>query len=125
MFNGDYKNLETWQLSVQLVKKIYKTTKHFPREELFSLCDQIKRSAVSIPSNIAEGYGRDSIKDLIHFLHISLGSLYELETQIYISYEVELISKTEFESLQETIELLKKLLNNLIIFHKKRNNNIR
>ena len=125
MFNGDYKNLETWQLSVQLVKKIYKTTKHFPREELFSLCDQIKRSAISIPSNIAEGYGRDSIKDLIHFLHISLGSLYELETQIFISYEVELISKTEFESLQETIELLKKLLNNLIIFHKKRNNKIR
>lgn len=124
MFNGDYKNLETWQLSVQLVKKIYKTTKHFPREELFSLCDQIKRSAVSIPSNIAEGYGRDSIKDLIHFLHISLGSLYELETQIFISYEVELISKTEFESLQEIIELLKKLLNNLIVFHKKRNNKI-
>jgi len=75
-----YKNLDSWKKSMQLVKVIYLTVKDFPKEELYGLTSQIKRAAVSIPANIAEGIGRNYKKDTIQFLHISRGSLYELET---------------------------------------------
>lgn len=78
---ANYRNLMVWQNSRKLVKQIYDLTGKFPLEEKFGLANQIQRAAVSIPSNIAEGYGRNSDKEMIRFLSISKGSLYEVETQ--------------------------------------------
>ena len=80
-----YKNLEAWKHAMQLVKEIYILTKSFPKEEMYALSSQIKRAAVSVPSNIAEGCGRNYKKDIIQFLHIARGSLYETETQVEIA----------------------------------------
>jgi four helix bundle protein len=80
-----YKDLIVWQKSMFLVTEVYRVTKTYPKDELFSLVSQMRRAAVSIPSNITERHGRRSIKVLIHFLSISLGSSLELETQIIIS----------------------------------------
>lgn len=79
--NTDYTDLEVWKESRKLANHIYELTKSFPKEELYGITNQIRRCAVSVPSNIAEGCGRQTAKDTIHFLHISRGSLYELETQ--------------------------------------------
>jgi len=76
-----YRDLKVWQKSIEMVTEIYKLTTHFPNRELFGLTSQIRRSSISIPSNIAEGYGRFSRKEYIRFLGISLGSLYEMQTQ--------------------------------------------
>src|SRR5215204_5654028 len=78
----NYQTLDVWKTSMQLVKEIYLLTKGYPKEELFALTSQTKRSATSIPSNIAEGMGRQYKKDTIHFLHIAKGSIYELETHL-------------------------------------------
>ena len=75
----NYKKLEAWKKSMELVKEIYEITRSFPREELYALTSQIKRAAVSVPCNIAEGSGRNYKKDTIQFLHIARGSLYEVE----------------------------------------------
>ena len=83
-----HKELDVWKKSINLVKKIYEITEFFPKEENFGLVSQIKRSAVSIPSNIAEGCARKSDKELMQFLYIALGSLAELETQLIISKEL-------------------------------------
>ena len=88
-----YRDLNVWKKSIQLVKDIYILVKLLPKEETYALSDQIRRSAVSIPSNIAEGSGRKGAKEYIHFLYISLGSLCELETQIIISNEIGYIKK--------------------------------
>jgi four helix bundle protein len=82
-----------------LTKKIYLVTKTFPKEEMFGLTDQLKRSSVSIPSNIAEGYGRNTRTDYKRFLSIALGSVYELQTQIVISNDLNLISENDFTEL--------------------------
>ena len=81
---------------MQLVKVIYLTVKDFPKEELYGLTSQIKRAAVSIPANIAEGIGRNYKKDTIQFLHISRGSLYELETLLNISEMIEILTTEQF-----------------------------
>jgi len=77
---GSYKDLDAWENAMQLVKEVYLLTKKFPKEEMYALTSQAKRAAVSVPSNIAEGLGRQYKKDTLQFLHISRGSLYELET---------------------------------------------
>lgn len=82
---SNHKDLDAWKLSIDLVTEIYSITKEFPKDENYCLTNQIRRCAVSIPSNIAEGCARNSDKDLIHFLYISIGSCSELETQIIIS----------------------------------------
>lgn len=79
-----HKNLEAWKESINLVVDIYKITQQFPKDELYGLTNQIRRSAVSIPSNIAEGCARQTPKETAQFLHISLGSVAELETQLII-----------------------------------------
>ena len=79
-----YKDLILWQKSMELVKETYSLVKKLPKEETYALSDQMRRAAISIPSNIAEGNGRKSKIDYVRFLDISRGSLYELETQIYI-----------------------------------------
>ena len=83
-----HKDLDIWKLGIELVEKIYKITKSFPESERFGLISQMQRSAVSYPSNIAEGAARNSLKEYIHFLYISLGSLSELETQLIISQKL-------------------------------------
>ena len=80
-----YKDLEVWQESMKLVLGVYRLLGLFPREEQFALCDQLRRAVVSIPSNIAEGFGRDTHKDFAHFLAMSRGSLYEVGTQLEIA----------------------------------------
>jgi four helix bundle protein len=86
-----YKDLLIWQKGFQIVISTYKLIKDFPQEELYALTSQIKRASVSIPSNIAEGYGRNTDKSFSHFIDISRGSLYELETQLLIAKELEYI----------------------------------
>jgi len=87
-----YRDLIVWQKSISLVKSVYTLTSCFPREELYGLTSQVRRSAVSVPSNIAEGCGRGTTKDYIYFLRISFGSLYELQTQLVIAGELEYVS---------------------------------
>jgi four helix bundle protein len=89
---NSYKDLLVWQKGIVLVVKVYKLVKSFPQEELYALSSQIKRAAVSIPSNISEGYGRNTDKSFSYFLDISRGSLNELETQLIIAKELELIT---------------------------------
>ena len=86
-----YKDLLIWQKGFQIVISTYKLIKDFPQEELYALTSQIKRASVSIPSNNAEGYGRNTDKSFSHFIDISRGSLYELETQLLIAKELEYI----------------------------------
>lgn len=108
----DHKDLEVWKKSIALVKKIYEISSKFPKEEKYSLTDQIRRCAVSIPSNIAEGSARNSDKELIQFLYISLGSLAELETQLIISQEIGFISG--FKGIDDELLSIKKMLLGLI-----------
>ena len=101
-----FEKLLVWQKGILLSKKVYCTTKKFPREELFGLTDQLKRSSVSISSNIAEGYGRNSRADYKRFLSIALGSVYELQTQMILSKELNFIDQNTFD---EIISLSKEI----------------
>jgi len=85
-----------------LVTQIYKITRKFPKEELFGLTSQIRRCSISIPSNIAEGYGRSSDPEMLRFLNIAVGSLFELQTQLEIAYNIEYIEIETFNSLYAT-----------------------
>lgn len=116
-----YKNLEVWKLSMLLVKDIYVIAKLYPKEELFALTSQTKRAAVSIPSNIAEGLGRQYKKDTLQFLHIARGSIYELETHLNIALMVEIIDQPQFNLICNSLETVMKLLNGLINSYEKRN----
>ena len=116
-----YKKLEAWKKSMQLVKEVYLLTKSFPKEELYALTSQIKRASVSVPCNIAEGSGRNHKKDTIQFLHISRGSLYEVETLLNIAVMVEIINEEKFTPLAELIEESLKILNGLIGYYEKSN----
>ena len=112
-----YEKLNVWQESMNLVTKIYKIIKKLPKEEMYSLSDQIRRSAVSIPSNIAEGSSRNSKKEFMQFLYISLGSLCELETQLKICINIGYLQNLEDIFLQT--EKIKKMINALISSLKK------
>ncbi len=108
MDQPNYQKIKAWQKSKNLSLEIYKITSKFPSQEKFGLCSQMQRSAISVPSNIAEGYMRDSVKDFKRFISISLGSLAELDTQLIIAYELGYFSEQEFVSLRErVIEILK------------------
>lgn len=109
-----YKNLEAWKKSMLLVKYTYQLTKLYPKEELFALTSQTKRAAISIPSNIAEGCGRNYRKDTIQFLHIARGSLYEVETLLNIAVMVEIVSEEKVLPIIELIDENLKILNGLI-----------
>lgn len=87
-----YKDLLIWQKGINIVKLVYQLVKFFPQDELYALTSQLKRASVSIPSNIAEGYGRNTDKSFSHFLDISRGSLFEVETQLLIANELGFIS---------------------------------
>jgi four helix bundle protein len=93
-----------------LVTKIYTVTNNFPKEEVFGLTSQIKRSAISIPSNIAEGLGRESSKELLRFLKISIGSLFELQTQLEIAKNIIYLDEETFNNLYEDTRELERML---------------
>lgn len=112
-----YKDLIVWKKSVLLIKSIYMVTKKFPREELYSLTDQIRRAAISIASNIAEGYGRKSHKEYLQFYSIAYGSALEVEAQIIISKEQGFITDNEYN---ETISLLTEIIKMLYVMTYKR-----
>ncbi len=114
----DYKELDIWVQARELVKTVYVITKSFPMAEQFSLTSQIRRCVVSVPSNIAEGCGRQSAKETIHFLHIARGSLYELETQLILAGDLGYIT-SGIDNIITEIERVKKLLNGFINYHKK------
>lgn len=108
----NHKDLKVWQESKNLVVEIYQITKHFPKEELYALTSQMKRSAISIPSNIAEGAGRKGKAEYCRFLYIALGSASELETQIEIAYRLNFIS--DISGLESKIRFIKNMLSKLI-----------
>ena len=97
----NYKNLHIWQEGITLARRIYEVTSHFPANEKFGIVSQMTRAAVSIPSNIAEGAGRNSNKDFVHFLSIAIGSIFELHTQITICEQIGYITAEEAKELDE------------------------
>lgn len=105
-----YKELTVWKLAVELATDVYKITAQFPAEEKFGLQSQIRRSAVSIASNIAEGAGRNSNGEFKQFLGIAYGSAYELETQFLISRNLALVSDKEINQVVEKLESIQKMI---------------
>jgi four helix bundle protein len=117
---ANYKKLDAWKLSMQLVKDIYLLTKSYPKEELFALSSQTKRAAVSIPSNIAEGLGRQYKKDSLQFFHIVRGSVYELDTHLNVALMVNIVNESQYNLIAPLLETVLKLLNGLINSYEKR-----
>lgn len=117
-----YKELDVWIKSRAFVKEIYLLTKDFPKDELFGLTSQMRRCAVSIPSNIAEGYGRQYKKETIQFFHIARGSLYELETQLYISADLTYLPEPKLVLMILELEECRKLLSGLIKYFESNSN---
>jgi four helix bundle protein len=109
-----YQNLDAWKISMQRVKEIYVLIKSYPKDELYALTSQTKRAAVSVSCNIAEGLGRQYKKDTIQFLHISRGSLYELETLLNIAVMVEVFKEENFKQIVLLIDKNLQVLNGLI-----------
>lgn len=107
-----YKELELWQVSMALVVEVYKVTNEFPKEELYSLTSQIRRSVISIPSNIAEGSSRKGTKEFIQYLWISNGSLSDFETQIEIAFRLDYINS--IDDMIEKVKYIRKMLLGLI-----------
>ena len=111
---GTYRDLLAWQKGIKLAKAVYQLTANYPLDERFGLSNQMRRCAVSIPSNIAEGFGKSSNKELIQFLYISLGSSNELDTQLTISYELSYISGNQFQEIGKLNCEVSKMLQSLI-----------
>ena len=109
----NYKKLNVWISSISLVKNIYNLTRKFPKEEMFVLTQQLRRAAISIPSNIAEGAGRNSNAQFKNFLQISIGSCFEVETQLIISKELEFISEEKLETISKELDSIMKMNHNL------------
>ena len=114
-----HQRLEAWQQSMNLVKKIYESTATFPREELYGLTSQMRRAAISIPSNIAEGAARETAREFLRFLYIARGSLAELETQALIARDLNYLA--DGDSLLERMGRVNALLSGLIRNLKARN----
>jgi four helix bundle protein len=110
----NYRDLIVWQEAIKLAKAVYKLTKKFPRQETYALADQIRRAVVSVPSNIAEGQARKAPGDFSRFLHIALGSLAEVDTQLILAQEFGYLSKEDVETVNEQIQSLRKKLYALI-----------
>jgi len=106
----NYLDLKIWQRSRELVKLIYKMTESFPKSQQFSLVNQMQRPAVSIPSNIAEGAGRNSDRELIHFLDIANGSAFELETQLFLSFDLGYMNNEELDVLVSELKEIQKMI---------------
>jgi four helix bundle protein len=114
MISGAVRDLKVWQQSMELVDEVYRLTRAFPTEEVYGLSAQMRRSAVSIPSNIAEGRGRFSSKELVQFLYHARGSLLELETQLEIATRLGYLEASQAERSREKIGSVARLLNGLL-----------
>ncbi len=113
MKSSNYKELKVWQKAMDLTVEVYKLVKLLPKEETYALSDQMRRAVVSIPSNIAEGQGRNSDKEFIQFLSIARGSLWELETQIEICLRIGYIDQSLATNIYNLIAEISKMLNAL------------
>ncbi|WP_026713921.1 four helix bundle protein [Flavobacterium daejeonense] len=116
-----FRDLLIWQKSMTLITQIYQSTNQFPKEEIFGLTSQIRRSAISIPSNIAEGFGRESKQDFLRFLNISIGSLFELQTQLEIAKNINYLNENEFNNIFEDSREIERMLVSFIKKLKERN----
>jgi len=114
IMGSSYKDLRAWKQSVDLALEIYRCTQKFPKDELYGLTSQLRRAAVSVPSNIAEGKGRSSDRELVLFLYHARGSLLEVETQLFIARELRYLDQPEAEQLLGLVGTLAKVLNALI-----------
>ena len=117
----NYKELDAWKISISLVIEVYKVAKDYPKEEMYALTSQTKRAVISVPANIAEGLGRQYKKDTLQFLHISRGSLYELETLLIIASQLQMFSQENFDTLNILVEKSLQVLNGLINYYEKSN----
>lgn len=111
---NSYRDLIVWQKSMDVVTLVYKISKLFPDNEKFGLTSQIKRSSVSVPSNIAEGYGRNYTKDYIRFLNIARGSLYEMQTQLQVALNLNFVDESALDEINSLSKEVEKMLNSLI-----------
>jgi four helix bundle protein len=112
--SGTYSDLEVWRASMDLVVRVYEITRGFPKEEVYGLTSQLRRAAVSVASNIAEGKGRSSDKELVQFLNHSRGSLFEIETQIAIARRLNYIRAEPCDAILLQVSRVGQLLNGLI-----------
>lgn len=110
----NYRELIVWQEGIKLAKAVYKLTEKFPRQETYALADQIRRAVVSVPSNIAEGQARKAPGDFRRFLHIALGSLAEVDTQLVLAQEFGYLTREDISDMDEQIQGLRKKLYALI-----------
>ncbi len=115
-----HKDLDVWKDSIVFVKDIYSVTNIFPKSELYGIVSQIRRSAVSVPTNIAEGAGRQYAKESIQFFYISLGSLTETETLLIISKELLFLKDEDFEIMEVKLTSIRKQLLGLIKYYQKK-----
>jgi four helix bundle protein len=111
---SSYKDLEVWQKAVTLAEMAYRNTSDFPRDELYGMSSQIRRSAVSIAANIAEGYGRDQTGNFIQFLRVAMGSAREFETHIIIAVRVKLLGQEATDQMANECNDISKMLRSLI-----------
>ena len=111
---GTYEDLKVWRRAMDLVLEVYRSTSSFPRQEIYGLTSQMRRAAVSVPSNIAEGKGRFSRKELLQFLFHARGSLLELQTQITIARELGFLPPSDGETLTDLASEVGRLLNGLV-----------
>lgn len=111
---ASYKELIVWQKSMELVEEIYRLVRLLPKEETYALSDQMKRSAISIPSNIAEGHGRNTSKDFSRFIFIAQGSKAELETQIEICVRLDYLTEQQIKKAVDLCNTVGKMLCNLV-----------
>jgi len=107
---NNFRDLDVWDKAVELATNIYDKTENFPKTEQYGLTSQIRRSAVSISSNIAEGAGRESKKEFKHFLNISTGSCYELETQLKISKNLEFLDEEKYNEIRKRLIEIQKMI---------------
>ena len=109
-----FRDLDVWKDGIALAEAVYETTRSFPEDERFGLTSQLRRAAVSVPSNIAEGWGRNSRADYLRFLHIARGSLFEVATQVEIAQRVGLLAEDQADRIEQVGTLCGKRLNRLI-----------
>lgn len=111
--NFSYRNLQVYQLSKDFVLFVYKLLRQFPKEETYALCDQLRRSSVSVPSNIVEGMSRTSLKEQLHFIEIAYGSLCEAMCQLELAHELRYISEEQLKQAEEKVTSIAKMLSGL------------
>ena len=116
----NYKKLEVWTLSMEIVREIYGVTKFYPNDERYGLVSQTNRAAVSIPTNIAEGMGRNYSRDTIQFLHVSRGSAYEVETLLNVAMMINLLEEQTFINITKKLDSSIRLINGFIKYLEQR-----